>query len=99
MKKCAEECGITRLMDTRFAGIAKGVGEGRIIGRIHSVMIRLGQNKFLPCSLTILDGDGPDILLGLDMLKRHQMIINLNTNKLEIDDESIEFLPEHDLPK
>jgi len=25
------------------------------------------------------------------------MLINLRTNKLEIDDESIEFLPEHEL--
>lgn len=27
--------------------------------------------QFLPCSLTILDGDGMDFLFGLDMLKRY----------------------------
>lgn len=98
MKRCAEACDIMRLVDTRFSGVAKGVGEGKIVGRIHSVVIRLG-GKHLPCSLTILDGDGPDILLGLDMLKRHQMVINMKEDRLEIGEESIPFLPEHEIPK
>ena len=34
-KACAERCHISHLMDTRWAGIAKGVGVQRILGRIH----------------------------------------------------------------
>lgn len=98
MRKCAKRCGIERLIDTRFSGVAKGVGEGKIIGRVHSVVVCIGS-KHLPCSLTILDGDGPDMLLGLDMLKRHQMNINLRTDKLEILDEAVPFLAEHEIPK
>ncbi len=38
---CAQKCDIHRLVDTRWAGIAKGVGIQRIVGRIHMVQVCL----------------------------------------------------------
>mmetsp|Transcript_60317 Transcript_60317/g.90900 ORF Transcript_60317/g.90900 Transcript_60317/m.90900 type:complete len:439 (-) Transcript_60317:44-1360(-) len=53
-KKCAQKCGIFDLVDTRFAGVAVGVGTGKILGRIHMAQLQIGHVHF-PCSVTVMD--------------------------------------------
>lgn len=62
--KCAERCNIMRLVDSRWAGIAKGVGVQRIIGRIHMVQIQI-ENVYLTTSFSVLEEQPMDMLLGM----------------------------------
>ena len=72
-----------RLVDSRFAGIAKGVGTQKIIGRIHVAQVEIEKSFFIT-SFSVLEDQSMEMLLGLDMLKRHQCKIDLHKNVLVI---------------
>ena len=86
------------LVDTRFSGVAVGVGRQKIIGKIHSAPIQFGSIVF-NISMSVLEDQGMDLIFGLDQLKRHAALIDLKNNCLQIDNEKISFLAEKDLPK
>ncbi|XP_013105621.1 protein DDI1 homolog 2 [Stomoxys calcitrans] len=96
---CAKRCNVTHLIDTRWSGIAKGVGTQRIIGRIHMVQLQI-EKDYLASSFSVLEQQPMDMLLGLDMLKRHQCNIDLQRDVLRIGTTGTEtpFLPESELP-
>lgn len=99
-QSCADRCTIMRLVDSRWAGIAKGVGTQKIIGRVHLCQIQI-EDAFLTSSFSILEDQPMDMLLGLDMLRRHHCVIDLQKNVLLISSTGTEtrFLSENELPE
>ncbi|EFA84830.1 ubiquitin-associated domain-containing protein [Heterostelium album PN500] len=95
---CARKCGLDRLIDKRFQGIAKGVGTAKIVGRVHAAEMNMGS-AHITISLSILDSPGQDteFIFGLDMLKKHQALVNLRDNVLEFGEMRVPFLQEKDL--
>mgnify|MGYP001611790822 FL=1 len=98
-KQTAERCNIMHLLDRRMAGMAVGAGQCRILGRVHMTMVIVGGIA-LPMSVSVLENDSVDFIVGLDQLRRHQMCIDLKENKLRIDRENVAvpFLTESELP-
>ncbi|KNC80987.1 hypothetical protein SARC_06661, partial [Sphaeroforma arctica JP610] len=84
----------------RFQGTAKGVGTSKILGRVHAADVLLGGG-YMACTINVLEGQNIEMLLGLDMLKRHQCSIDLKKNVLHIGTTGGEtpFLSENELPK
>lgn len=93
----AEKCNLMRLVDRRFTGTARGVGETKIIGKVHLALVTLG-GAVLPMGITVLEKVDLGFIIGLDQLRRHQMVIDLKSNNLKFQEVSVPFLAEHELP-
>lgn len=80
----AEKIGISRLIDRRFQGEARGVGSQKIEGKIHSVPISIGESEIqIPCSFMVIDTQ-VDLLFGLDMMRRHKCVIDLQRDVIVV---------------
>lgn len=81
-KAFAEKCGVIKDLDTRFAGTAVGVGTSKILGRIHTAILKVGENHTIQCSLDVIEAIGVEFLFGLNMMKKHRVTtINPGTDR------------------
>ncbi|KAG8346412.1 putative Aspartyl protease gag polyprotein putative aspartyl protease Retroviral aspartyl protease [Trypanosoma vivax] len=94
----AERCGLMRLVDRRMACILQGIGEQQSLGRIHMVHANV-SGLHICMSLTVLEHKNLDLVLGLDTMKRHRMVIDLNVNCLRVGDTLVPLLPDSELPE
>lgn len=80
--------------------MAMGIGTSKILGRIHASDLEILGKKFT-CSLTVLEDNKVEFLLGLDNLKRHQCCIDLVQSLLHMrnGEISVPFLSEGEIKK
>ena len=97
-KKFAEKANILKNVDPRYAGIILGVGQTKSLGRIWQVPLQVEGRHFI-LSATVIEKFNHDILLGLDMMKRHRCAVDLNKNKLIFTLEGVEtgFLKDNEV--
>ena len=103
----AKRANIAKDIDNRFQGVAIGVGQTKIVGRIHAAKIRIDGRATVECSLQVLDHLDMGFLLGIDMLKKHRVAfenVNLQcqidffTNTIKFPNENnlvVEFVKDH----
>ncbi len=91
----AERCGVTRLIDTRYSGRARGIGTSQapIFGRVHFTELQVGQS-FLSSSLTVMEAGSEDIMIGVDLMSRYNMVIDFGERCLKIGGDAVPFSPD-----
>ncbi len=76
-KAFAEKANLLKFVDTRYATLVLGVGQQKSLGRIWQLQLQI-KNTFFVLSATVLEKFNHNILLGLDMMKRHHCVIDLH---------------------
>lgn len=99
-QELVKKCDLENLVDTRYSGIATGVGTGRIIGTIHAAPIKL-NGQFLMVKITVLENPTIGFIFGLDNMRAHRCNVDLGKNALVFPDAKINvmFLSDGEIKK
>ena len=78
----ARALGLLDRLDRSEQGVAAGVGRARILGKLRSVAVFLGEGVEYAMDFSVLEVQDQLLLLGLDQLRRFKCIIDLERNVL-----------------
>lgn len=87
--------GLESRLDSRYQGMAAGVGTARILGKLRSVPVKIGHVEFA-LDFSVLGVDQPLLLLGIDQMRRFRCVVNLEKECLIFggaDGVEVPFLP------
>ncbi|MCP9262954.1 Protein DDI1-like protein 2 [Dirofilaria immitis] len=102
----AQRCNLMRLVDKRFQARVHGVGGAQqLLGKIHACQVQI-EEQFFSCNFDVLANRDIDVLLGLDILKRHRCVIDLQKivcgykNTYRFGESAVtHFLPDSEVPQ
>jgi len=94
----ARRCRIDMMMDTSYSGLATGVGTAKIVGKVWSCDIRIG-NVFYVATFSVVESYHLDFLLGLDFMRRYQCCVDIGHNCIRIGENAVPFLPPERIPR
>lgn len=77
----ARELGLQNRIDSREQGIAAGVGQARIVGRIRGVGCEFGHVEFA-MDFIVLEVPDKLLLLGLDQMRKYKCLVDLDREVL-----------------
>lgn len=87
-----EESGLTDILDKKCGGKLLGVGEDKIIGRVHYVEVVLECGVY-PCSFTVCSNPNIPPILGIDMMFNLGISLDFKKKKIHFgSDCSIDFV-------
>jgi hypothetical protein len=82
---CASDIGIDTLIDKRCAGVSRGIGTASILGRIHSVSMRVVSKDYY-MAFSVMDSrvTAFEVFLGLDFFRRFKCRLEFGPSRLLI---------------
>lgn len=87
--------GLESRLDSRYQGMAAGVGTARILGKLRGVPVKIGHVEFA-LDFSVLGVDQPLLMLGIDQMRRFRCVVNLERDCLIFggtDGVEVPFLP------
>eukprot|EP00927_Polykrikos_kofoidii_P063599 TRINITY_DN58444_c0_g1_i1.p1 TRINITY_DN58444_c0_g1~~TRINITY_DN58444_c0_g1_i1.p1 ORF type:complete len:299 (+),score=38.35 TRINITY_DN58444_c0_g1_i1:90-986(+) len=73
----AEQLDLLSRLDRTMRGVASGVGQADIVGRLWGITVKLGHVEF-QLDFSVLSMPRPIIILGLDLMRRFRCLVDLD---------------------
>jgi hypothetical protein len=73
---------LQKRLNTRYQGVAAGVGSARILGRIENCPVVIGDGVEFNLFFLVIDVPHDMMILGIDQMRRFKCVIDLENNVL-----------------
>lgn len=77
------QLGLIDRLDRRYMGVAAGVGQARISGKINNIVCAFGVGHVeFPMSFIVIDVKDSLVILGLDQMRKYKCLVDMEREKL-----------------